>query len=94
MPLFHIERRIPGIQDFPKEQVDEIVSNSEVTLVAMRSEGKNIRRVNSIKIDDAVFCVYEADSAELVTEHGKRSHMPTDVISEVCGMVQHDTSKK
>ena len=60
----------------------------------MRSEGKNIRQVNSIKIDDAVFCVYEADSEDLISEHGKRAKTPTDVISEVCGQVQHDTSGK
>lgn len=94
MPLFHIERRIPGIQDFPSEQVNQIVSGSEATLISMRSEGKKIRQVNSIKIDDAVFCVYEAESADLVREHAKRANMPADVISEVCGQVQHDTSNK
>jgi hypothetical protein len=65
---------------------------SEGVLEAMRSEGKNIAQEQSYVIGDAIYCVYNADSEELVKEHAERAGVPASEISEVSTVIKHNTS--
>ncbi|MEK9992932.1 MAG: nickel-binding protein, partial [Paracoccaceae bacterium] len=65
---------------------------SEEVLEAMRSEGKNIMQEQSYVIGDAIYCVYNADSEELVREHAERAGVPANDISEVSTVIKHNTS--
>ena len=65
---------------------------SEEVLEAMRSEGKNIMQEQSYVIGDAIYCVYNADSEELVREHAERAGVPASEISEVSTVIKHNTS--
>ena len=66
--------------------------NSEEVLNAMRSEGKNIQQEQSSVVGDAIYCVYNADSEELIKEHSDRSGAPATEISEVTSVIKHNTS--
>tara|TARA_Y100000589_G_scaffold27039_1_gene22562 strand:+ start:413 stop:640 length:228 start_codon:yes stop_codon:yes gene_type:complete len=66
--------------------------NSEEVLNAMRSEGKNIQQEQSYVVGDAIYCVYNADSEELIKEHSERSGAPATEISEVTSVIKHNTS--
>jgi len=66
--------------------------NSEEVLNAMRSEGKNIQQEQSSVVGDAIYCVYNADSEELIKEHSERSGAPATEISEVTSVIKHNTS--
>jgi len=66
--------------------------NSEEILDAMRSEGKNIQQEQSYVVGDAIYCVYNADSEELIKEHSERSGAPATEISEVSSVIRHNTS--
>lgn len=61
-------------------------------LEAMRSEGKNIMQEKSYVVCDAVFCVYNAASEELIREHSERSGAPANEISEITKVIKHNTS--
>tara|TARA_Y100001968_G_scaffold213140_1_gene196169 strand:- start:68 stop:265 length:198 start_codon:yes stop_codon:yes gene_type:complete len=61
-------------------------------LDAMRSEGKNIQQKQSYVVGDAIYCVYKADSEELIKEHSERSGAPAIEISEVTSVIKHNTS--
>ena len=61
-------------------------------LDAMRSEGKNIQQEQSYVVGDAIYCVYNADSEELIKEHSERSGAPVTEISEVSSVIRHNTS--
>jgi len=49
----------------------------------MRSEGNNIQQVQSYVVGDAIYCVYNADSEDLIKGHSERSAAPATEISEV-----------
>ena len=46
----------------------------------------------SYVIGDAIYCVYNADSEELVREHAERAGVPANDISEVSTVIKHNTS--
>lgn len=92
MKKYLIKREMPGISLESQEKLQEAGKNSESVLVKMRSEGKNINQVQSYVAGDCIFCVYRAESTELIREHGERSHFPVSEISEISDVVEHDTS--
>ena len=66
--------------------------NSEEVLNAMRSEGKNIQQEQSYVVGDAIYCVYNAVSEELIKEHSEQSGAPAAEISGVTSVIKHNTS--
>ena len=66
--------------------------NSEEVLNAMRSEGKNIQQEQSYVVGDAIYCVYNADSEELIKEYFEQSGAPAAEISGVTSVIKHNTS--
>ena len=81
-----------GAGSLPKNDLNLAEKNSEEILDAMRSEGKNIQQEQSYVVGDAIYCVYNADSEELIKEHSERSGAPATEISEVSSVIRHNTS--
>ena len=81
-----------GAGSIPKNDLNSAGKNSEEVLDAMRSEGKNIQQEQSYVVGDAIYCVYNADSEELIKEHSERSGAPAIEISEVTSVIKHNTS--
>ena len=46
----------------------------------------------SYVVGDAIYCVYNAVSEELIKEHSERSGAPATEISEVTSVIRHNTS--
>lgn len=81
-----------GAGSIPKNDLNSAGKDSEAILEAMRSEGKNIQQEQSYVVGDAIYCVYNADSEELIKEHSERSGAPATEISEVSSVIRHNTS--
>ena len=92
MKKFIIKRQMDGAGSIPKNDLNSAGKNSEEILDAMRSEGKNIQQEQSYVVGDAIYCVYNADSEELIKEHSERSGAPATEISEVSSIIRHNTS--
>ena len=92
MKKFLIKREMAGAGNLPKNDLNNAGKGSEGVLEAMRSEGKNIAQEQSYVIGDAIYCVYNADSEELVKEHAERAGVPASEISEVSTVIKHNTS--
>ena len=92
MKKFIIKRQMDGAVSIPKNELNLAGKNSEEILDAMRSEGKNIQQEQSYVVGDAIYCVYNADSEELIKEHSERSGAPATEISEVSSVIRHNTS--
>ena len=92
MKKFIIKRQMDGAGSIPKNDLNSAGKDSEAILEAMRSEGKNIQQEQSYVVGDAIYCVYNADSEELVKEHSERSGAPATEISEVSSVIRHNTS--
>ena len=92
MKRFLIKREMAGAGDIPKHELNAAGKGSEEVLEAMRAEGKNIQQEQSYVVGAAIFCVYNADSEDLIKEHSERSGAPASEISEVTSVIKHNTS--
>ena len=92
MPLYVIERSMPGMGDMGPEELKGAAAHSNETLEAMRSEGKEISWRHSYGTADKSFCIYEAADEGLVREDSERSGFPADIISEVGGIIGPETA--
>jgi hypothetical protein len=79
MPLFVIERKIPGSGQLTAEQRKAIAAKS--CDVADGLPGYKWH--HSYVVDDTWYCIHEAPSAEVVKEHARRGGFPADRVSEV-----------
>ena len=92
MKRFLIKRVMVGAGNIPKHELNAAGKGSEEVLEAMRAEGKNIQQEQSYVVGEAIFCVYNADSEDLIKEHSERSGAPASEISEVTSVIKHNTS--
>ena len=92
MKRFLIQREMDGIGAAPRNDLNNAGKGSEEVLETMRSEGKNIQQEQSYVLGNSIFCVYLADSEDLINEHSKLSGTPVTKISEVTAVLKHNTS--
>ena len=92
MKKFLIRREMEGAGSIPKHELNSAGKGSEEVLEAMRSEGKNIMQEQSYVVGDAIFCIYNSDSENLIKEHSERSGVPANEISEIATVIKHNTS--
>ena len=93
MNKYLIKREIEGASQIPTEKLEEIGQGSESVLVQMRNEGKNIEQEQSYVAGNNVFCVYNADSEEVVKEHAERAGVPANEITLISSVLEHNTNK-
>jgi hypothetical protein len=89
MPKFVIERSIPGIGSVSHEKLQEISNHSANVLSSMGNKG--IQWLHSYVTDDKIYCVYVADSEDLLIEHGKKGEFPVTKISKVAEIIDLTT---
>ena len=65
---------------------------SEAVLIEMRAEGKEIQQEQSYVAGDAIYCIYNAASADLIREHAERSNGVATEITEIATLIKHNTS--
>ena len=92
MPLYVIERSMPGMGEMGPDELQGAAAHSNETLDAMRAEGKEISWRHSYGTADKSFCIFESADECLVREHSERSGFPADVISEVGGIIGPETA--
>ena len=80
MKRFIIEREIPGASELTPAQLTEI---ARVSNEAVASLGVPYTWVNSYAAGDKVYCVHEADDAEVILEHARRGGFPATLVSVV-----------
>jgi hypothetical protein len=75
-----IERNVPGIGTHPAEAYCGIAQQSKDVLVG---QGPGIQWLESFVVQDKTYCVYLADSEDIIREHAARSGFPADRIEAV-----------
>ena len=83
MPRYVIERDIPDVGTFEREQIREAATASNGVLAAMKAEGKNIQWEHSYVAGDKTFCIYIADDEALIAEHAERSGFPATLVTPI-----------
>ena len=93
MPRFVIERDIPAVGTFEREQLRGAAEKSNSVLADMRGENKNIQWEHSYVAGDKTFCIYIADAEELIHEHAERSGFPATKVTAVSKMIDPVTAE-
>ncbi len=84
MPKYVIERELPGAGDLSADQLQAIAQKSRGI---GREMGVGIQWIQSYVTKDKIYCVYNADSAELIAEHAKCGGFPANSIERVMAMI-------
>ena len=77
---FLIERAIPEVGSFEREQLRQAASHSNEVL---RQLGPDIQWVESFVAADRTFCVYLAKDEAIIRKHAEISGFPATKITEI-----------
>lgn len=89
MPKYVIEREIPGVGEWSDEQLK---GASQTSCSVLNEMGPQIEWLRSYVTGDKIYCVYNAESEDLVREHATRGSFPANSISEVKTMISPATA--
>jgi len=90
MPKYVIEREIPGLGKWSREQLH---GASQKSCRVLNQLGPQIQWLHSYATDDKLYCVYIAPNEQLVREHAKLGGFPADKISEVRAIIDPTTAE-
>ena len=85
-----IERNIPGAG---KLSAAELKTISQTSCSVLKEMGPKIQWIQSYVTGDKIYCIYKAESIELVQEHAKRGGFPANSIAEVATIISPETAK-
>jgi hypothetical protein len=87
---FIIERDIPGVGTFAREQLRGAAGKSNEVL---RQLGPDIQWLESYVADGKTFCVYLASGEEIIRKHAEISGFPATKITEIRKMIDPTTER-
>lgn len=80
MPLYVIERVMPGIGDMTDDQARQAILES---LEVLDELGDGIKWFRSFVVDNKAYSIYCAADESLIRRHAEKLGLPVDRISEV-----------
>jgi len=83
MKTFLIEREIPGASELTDEQLRGITTTSNDAVASLE---KPYKWLHSYVAGDKVYCVHQADSADVIREHARRGQFPANLVVEVASV--------
>jgi len=89
MPQFVIEREMPGAGSLSP---DEIKGASQASCAVLRDMGPDIQWVHSYVTDDKIYCIYRAESADLIREHAQTAGFPANSVAQVRSVIDPTTA--
>lgn len=91
LKTFVIERDMPGVGSLSAAQFKSASQNSCHVLGEL---GPGIQWDHSYVTGNKIYCVYKAESEELIREHARKAGLPANRISEVVKVISPDTAKE
>jgi hypothetical protein len=89
MRKFMIEREIPGVGKLDACSLADAAKKSNGVLAEL---GPGIQWQQSFVTGDRTFCVYFAESEELIRRHAEKSGFPATKITEITGVIDPSTA--
>ena len=80
MPTFLIEREIPGASRLTDDELRGITQTSNNAVDTLE---RPYTWCHSYVAGDKIYCVHQAESAELILEHARRGGFPANLVAEV-----------
>ncbi|MBO9573086.1 MAG: DUF4242 domain-containing protein [Chitinophagaceae bacterium] len=90
MKTYVIERNMPGAGKLTPEQLK---AASQTSCAVIKELSPKIEWVHSYVTGDKIYCIYKAESPELIMEHAKKAGLPANSISEVATVISPATAE-
>ncbi len=90
MKRFVIEREIPEVGSFEREQLKGAAAKSNEALAQLAPK---IQWVHSYVAANQTFCIYLAESEEVIHRHAEISGFPATRITEIGKMIDPTTAR-
>jgi hypothetical protein len=90
MPTFVIERNIPGADKLTQDELRGISAKSCDVVAGL---GVPYKWVTSYVAGDKIYCVHEAESAEVIRRHAREGGFPADLVTEVSAVIGPATAR-
>ena len=90
MPMFVIERNLPGAGSLSSDELHSVAAKSNEVLAGMDGRAQ---WQHSYVTDDKLFCVYVAEDADAVYEHAKCGGFPADAVLQVGTIIDRTTGE-
>jgi hypothetical protein len=87
---FIIERDIPAVGSFEREQLKGAAAKSNEVLAQL---GPDIQWQESYVAGDKTFCVYLAKDEDIIRKHSEMSGFPANKITEIRKMIDPTTER-
>jgi hypothetical protein len=91
MPKYVIERDIPKVGG---TSAKDLMAISQKSCGVIEQLGPKIQWIHSYVTGDKIYCVYHADSPEIIREHAKRGGFPANRIEEVKAIIDPASSEQ
>ena len=89
MPLFVIERDMPGIGS---ASAADLKGAAQTACSVLRERVPDIQWVLIYVTDDKIYCIYRAPSADLIREHAATAGFPANSVAEVRNVIDPTTA--
>lgn len=89
MKTYVIEREIPGAGKLTQE---ELQKKSRISCAVLQELGPKIEWIHSYVTGDKLYCIYKAESEELIREHARRAGLPVNAIVETLSIISPATA--
>lgn len=90
MPMYIIERKVPGIHKLSAEELAKISAKSNEVLGQLPRE---IQWMQSYVTENKLYCVYRSPSEELIRTHAITGGFPADRISRFSAVIGPQTAE-
>lgn len=91
MPKFIVERNIPGADTLSAEELCDISTKSNAVVAGL---GVPYTWHHSYVAGDKIYCVHEADSADVIYRHAEQGGFPADLVCEIKNIINPETARR
>jgi Protein of unknown function (DUF4242) len=89
LPTFIIERNVPGADKLSPQELRDISAKSNQTVAGL---GVPYTWITSYVAGDKLYCVHEADSADVVRRHAREGGFPANKVTEIAAVIGPKTA--
>jgi Protein of unknown function (DUF4242) len=83
MKTFLIEREIPGAEELTDDQLRDITTTSNGAVEELE---KPYKWLHSYVAGNKIYCVHQAENADVVREHARLGRFPANLVVEVAAV--------
>lgn len=90
MPTYIIERNVPGADKLTGDELKAISARSCDVVAGL---GVPYKWKTSYVAGDKIYCVHEAESADVIRRHAREGGFPADLVTEVSATIGPQTAQ-